>query len=89
MTKDERLHYLAGWIKGFFWRFKSEAKTLEKIRELDIWAWEREWEQNLAGQNPNDPMSDHQVSEAKAWGKGARDATGLNPPYPVPPYYSE
>lgn len=89
MTTDERLHYLAGFIKGTFWRFLSKAKTLEKIRELDIWAWNREWAQNLKGDTVNDIMSDHQVSEARAWGRGARDAAGLNPPYPVPPYYTE
>lgn len=86
---DWRSHYAAGYLYGLTLRAYWPSVAIHKIRELDKWAWEREWKQNLAGQNPNDPMSPHQVEEAKAWGKGARKACRLNPPYPVPPYYPE
>lgn len=79
-------HYFAGWLYGHTLAVFSDEKAAKKIVALDIWGWNREWEQNLAGQNPNDPMSDHQIEEAKAWGKGARKARGVNPPLPTPPY---
>jgi len=83
---DWRAHYVVGYTIGLALHFVPVAKAKQKIVELDLWGWNRELEQNLKGKNPNDPMSDHQIEEAKAWGKGARDATGLNPPYPSPPY---
>ena len=83
---DWRSHYAVGFTYGLTLRLLSKTVAEQKIVELDIWGWEREWEQNLKGENPNDPMSSHQIEEAAAWGKGARAARGLNPPLPVPPY---
>jgi len=86
MTTDERLHWLAGYARGLTLLFVSSSRAKAAIQSLDLWAWEREWEQNLAGENPNDPMSARQVAEARAWGLGARASRGVNPPFPVPPY---
>jgi len=88
-TTDEALDYAAGFAYGLGLRFLSASKATAKIVALDVWAWDREMAQNLEGENPNFPMSDKQVAEAKAWGAGARKARGLNPPYPVPPYYQQ
>ena len=63
----------------------SDVDALDEIVALDRWAYEREWKQNQEGENPNDPMSDKQIKEAKAWGRGARKARGVNPPF-YPPY---
>ena len=86
---DHRTHYTIGYLYGATLAVLSDEKAAKKIVALDIWAWNREWKQNLEGENPNDPMSSHQVEEAVAWGKGARKSRGINPPYPVPPYYHQ
>ena len=82
-------HRLVGIAYGLGLRFRSKQRATAAILALDLWAYNREWEQNLLGENPNDPMSPHQLAEARAWGEGARAARGLNPPFPVPPYPSE
>jgi len=79
-------HRFAGFLFGLTLRLRSEAKATELILDLDRWAYEREWIQNWEGENPNDPMSEHQIAEAKAWGLGARAARGIDPPFPSPPY---
>jgi len=82
-----RIHYHVGFIYGLFSRGQSDEQKRIDIQSLDIWGYDREWEQNLKGQNPNDPMSDHQIQEAAAWGAGARRAAGVEDlPYPQPPY---
>lgn len=79
-------HRAYGYVLGLGMRLLSSHHAARRIRQLDLWAWDREWKQNQAGENPNDPMSPHQVAEAKAWGEGARLARRVNPPFPVPPY---
>ena len=86
MTTDERLHWLVGFLRGLVWRLLSDESATRKIRELDVWAWNREWAQNLISDSPNERMSKHQLGEARAWGRGARFSRGLNPPFPSPPY---
>jgi len=83
---DFRSHYTAGYLYGLTLHLDWDGVASKKIQALDVWAWNREWEQNLKGQNPNDPMSDHQVKEARSWGEGARKARGINPAFPSPPY---
>lgn len=83
---DWRSHYVAGYLYGVTLCVFSDEKASQKIVELDIWAWNREWEQNLEGENPNDPMSPHQIQEAKSWGQGARSARRVNPLLPTPPF---
>lgn len=83
-----KIHFHAGYLYGLTLHFDWDSVAIHKIRELDKWAWQREWEQNLKGKNPNNPMSEHQIKEASAWGAGARKARGLNPPYPKE-YYNE
>lgn len=83
---DWRSHYTVGYLYGMTLSVLSDEKAAQKIVKLDIWGWDREWEQNLKGVNPNDPMSAHQIEEASAWGKGARKARGINPTQPNPPY---
>jgi len=77
---DWRSHYTVGYAYGLTLRFLSDAKAIQKIVELDIWGWNRE-----VAQHDSD-LSLHQIEEAAAWGKGARSARDLYPPYPVPPY---
>ena len=79
-------HYAIGFAYGLALRVASKNAAEAEIMDLDIWAWDREWEQNLKGKNPNNPMSEKQVKEARAWGEGARKARGVNPPFPIPPY---
>jgi hypothetical protein len=77
-------HYFTGYVYGLLLRFEGDENTRESILALDQWAYEREWAQNQAGQNPNDPMSPHQMEEAAAWGAGARAATKITDlPYPA------
>jgi len=83
---DWRSHYAVGYAYGMTLSILSDVGAAAKIVALDLWAYEREWQQNLEGENPNDPMSDKQIQEAKAWGLGARKARGVNPPQPSPPY---
>lgn len=87
MTWDEFLHAAGGAVKAL--PFAGLSKDLRRARlfQIDVAGWEREWKQNLAGENPNDPMSPHQIAEAKAWGVGARRVLRLEgQPYPSPPY---
>jgi hypothetical protein len=84
--KSWKSHYTAGFLYGVTLRALPKSVAEQEIVELDRWAWAREWKQNQAGQDPNDPMSDRQIKEAVAWGLGARKARGVNPPLPVPPY---
>jgi len=72
-------HYLAGAALGILWRFAPRRWREDRAERLDAWAWEREERQNLAGQNPNHPMSAHQQAEARAWGAGFRETAGLPP----------
>jgi len=80
MTKDERLHWLGGFSYGLLLRFAPKKDRLQDLQDLDYWAWEREVKQH----DPN--LNAHQVREAMAWGKGARKALRIYPPYPDPPY---
>lgn len=84
--RDWRSHYTVGFAYGIALRATPKAYAEKKIIELDHWAWEREWEQNLVSTHPNEIMSAHQQQEARAWGDGARAARGVNPPRPSPPY---
>ena len=86
--KDWRSHYVVGYAYGLTLKTLklSNDKIEKRIQDLDAWGYKREWEQNLNANNPNDVMSEHQMQEAKAWGKGARKSSGLNPPLPTPPY---
>jgi hypothetical protein len=72
-------HYAAGYALGLVWRFAPTFWRVAQADRLDRWGYDREWKQNLAGQNPNDPMSTHQLAEAFAWGNGFRRASGLPP----------
>ena len=83
MTLDETLHYLGGFTKAAWRRCFTSKFSTTIIYEIDVWAFNREWAQNLAGQHPNDPMSQHQIDEAGAWGAGARQALGIDPPRPA------
>lgn len=82
MTNDERLHWLGGFIKMLPYLGVGRFQKFAVIADLDRWAFNREWEQNLAGQNPNPLLSDKQLREAKAWGKGGRWALRCWPAYP-------
>lgn len=77
MTTDERLHYLGGCAKALPFRFCSRARRMERVRQIDLFGFWREWDQNLAGENPNIPMSSKQMAEARAWGDGARAVLGF------------
>lgn len=85
---DWRSHYVAGYAYGLVLKTLSlsDGALGKRILDLDLRGWEREWKQNLKSKNPNTVMSEHQVQEARAWGQGARKSTGLNPPFPSPPY---
>jgi len=87
-TIDQQLHFLGGFAKASWRRCFTAKFSTTIIHEIDVWAFDREWAQNLKGKNPNYPMSAHQLAEARAWGKGARFALGLDEPYPSPPYPS-
>jgi hypothetical protein len=85
MTADSLLHSLGGFAMALPWSFLPKSYRLDRLRDIDLYAYNREWQQNLAGENPNDPMSPHQIAEAKAWGVGARRALRLvGTPYPAP-----
>jgi hypothetical protein len=71
VTLDERLHYLGGFFKALPLRFASRRKRIARIREIDLFGWEREVEQHDLD------LNDHQIREAAAWGVGARDALRL------------
>jgi len=77
---DWRSHYTVGFAYGVALRFLPDSKAEQKIVELDRWGWARE----VAQHDPD--LTQHQIEEAAAWGKGARAARRLNPPKPVPPY---
>lgn len=70
-------HYAAGFALGLIFRFTPKHVRERRALALDDWGWNREWQQNLAGENPNDPMSERQVAEAMAWGDGFRKAAGI------------
>lgn len=72
-----RSHYAAGYGLGLLWRFAPRSRSEAQAMKLDQWAWKREERQNLAGENPNHPMSVHQQQEARAWGEGFRKAARL------------
>ena len=82
MSWDNLLHWLGGFAKAAPYRLLSNEMKVARVLVIDQWAFDREWEQNLGGQNPNDPMSNHQIEEAKAWGKGARCALGVDVDFP-------
>ena len=44
---DWRAHYVVGYTIGLALHFVPVAKAKQKIVELDLWGWNREWEQNL------------------------------------------
>ena len=89
MTVDEQLHYWGGFFLALPYRFLGQDFRDLRVYDIDIWAFNREWRQNLKGKNPNYPMSNAQLNEAKAWGKGARAALRVGTPYPSPPYPPE
>jgi len=83
MTTDERLHYIGGYLKALPWRFvRGVPRQIDRIREIDQWAFDREWQQNLAGEDVNETLSEHQLREAMAWGHGARAALCVFPYWP-------
>jgi hypothetical protein len=82
-------HYTVGYAYGLTLRTLSKSNIEKKILDLDLWGWDREWKQNLKSNSPHDVMSEHKMQEARAWGQGARKSSGLNPPFPVPPYLSK
>ncbi len=84
--KSWRSHYFAGWLYGVTMARESVAERKVAIWNLDLWAYNREWQQNLKANHPNAKLSEHQTREAMAWGAGARAAAGVFPPYPSPPY---
>lgn len=84
--KSWRSHYTAGFLLGLALRPAVEGVRRAAITRLDRWAYEREWAQNLKANHPNPELSAHSLREAMAWGAGARQATGLDQPYPSPPY---
>lgn len=81
--KSWRSHYTAGYLLGLIMPRDQRAAH---IADLDRWAWQREWRQNLKANHPNETLSAHQLKEAAAWGAGARQSTGVDTPYPSPPY---
>jgi hypothetical protein len=83
VTTDERLHYLGGFFKALPARCVSRSRREQRLTEIDLFGFYREWEQNLKGQNPNVPMSSHQLAEASAWGAGARAVLGHLVPRPA------
>ena len=83
MTLDELLHFIGGALLALPSRFTCTLEEQrEVIREIDMFGIEREWKQNLKGTTPNEFLSDHQLDEAEAWGKGARKVLGFDPRLP-------
>jgi hypothetical protein len=84
---DWRSHYTAGLLYGLRLRVIADPwERRSRLRSFDLWAFDREWRQNLAGKHPNAELSAKQLREATAWGAGARRAAGFDEPYPSPPY---
>ena len=84
---DHRSHYVVGFLYGLTLRSRSEVDRRTAIFQLDMWAWGREWAQNLKSNHPNEQLSEHQQREGRAWGLGARKACGITDlPFPSPPY---
>jgi len=81
-----RSHYFVGFLRGLTLRGRQDIDARAEIVKLDLWAFDREWRQNLAGKHPDPQLSARQLREAAAWGAGARYAVDLNVPYPTPPY---
>lgn len=80
MSGDELLHYLGGYAMALPWRLCRRAARVARVDEIDRYGWAREVEQH------DEVLTPHQVEEARAWGRGARAALGVDPPWPVPPY---
>ena len=64
-------------MKALPWKALPKAARIARIREIDQDAFDREWRQNLAGENPNPTLSRKQLDEAIAWGNGARTCLGI------------
>jgi len=80
MSLDEALHFLGGYMKALPWRIASPGAREQRIFTIDLYGWSRE----VAQHDPE--LTEHQISEARAWGRGARACLGVDPPYPSPPY---
>ena len=80
MAFDEWLHFLGGYFKALPWRIAAVGVRHQRVHDVDLYGWARE----VAQHDPD--LNEHQVREAKAWGRGARACLGVDPPYPSPPY---
>lgn len=80
--KSWRFHRDLGWLLGLGLRLSPRHVAEKRIVALDLWAYNREWAQNMANKSPKKELSAHQREEAEAWGQGARKSSGLNPPLP-------